>query len=617
MASLYLNIKSVTAQNEKTIEYLKAMANTLLEGKYPSATAGNLHELMFDYKDGEFSSTIQIDDVDGYFIETLSQLDKSTQIQRDKFMQNLELSEGIIFFFPYQRLFDKKSIKEFNYQIDTIISKIKKIYHDRNSIPIPAVIAVSKWDSSPFYKCENEIEKAIEYIESNNFLRLAKEKIEINFSKLKVIPLSAIGKDINRLEPYNLEKPIKFFLEETYSNWIERVESLKEDKEAQFIFLSKVYFDIKVYKNGFYDRVYRELESEYSKKLFKKLDTVKNIEEYEVFEEKYRQIVNALFNTNRDKILEIKKRLTTQKKVKIFSGVSIGTMVVGVAIVVFLGWKAQTLLIKDEVELFSDIQIEYKTNNYTQALEDISDYLSAYENTVNIEHKNRVIEIKSIIEKTQIVTKAKNILNDSSFINIDEIDEIFTSFSEMGIDESELNKQLIVKKDRLLIEEEYNNFKKMLKNKIFADAIIFVESNWKSNFEEKNQVIIKNLDNKFNIEVEKLLKSISYISNIDEYNNLVNKLNKITSLKDNSQIDKLEYKASINSNNQNNIDKQLKIKNKYNYLLKNGIKNIKVSFGAQSENNEPLGFICGGEDEIILEINSIVYHFEQSDRHPS
>lgn len=612
LASLYLHSKCITAKDVKSIEYLKPLADTLGKGTYPSATSGSLYEMKFNYKDKNFNSDIQIDDVDGYFIETLSQEDKHTQVERDTFIRNVELSEGIIFFFPYQELFDEERIKEFNYQIDTIVSKLKKIYIKRDSIPIPTVIALSKWDDSPYYKSSEEDEKVVEYIESKKFLRLAKEKIESNFSQLKLIPISATGPNMNQLEPYNIEKPLEFFLKKTYANWIKKIESLNEDKEAQLIFLSKIHFDMRLYAK--YDKLYHSLEQEYSAKLFKELENVKTLKAYRAFEKKNIKLINALLSENKNKFLDIEKNLTSKRRVKRVSSSFIVVLVITLLVLGTLAWNEKTFLIKNETELFSDIETQFKTNNYDDALDNIRDYQRTYSDTINLKHKSRVIEIKSIIEKNQIVMKAKQIVNDATFNNISKIEEILTLFLEMGIDKPVLQKALSKRKKELIIEEEYRTFKDTIENSNFTDAITHIEMHFKEAYSKDSYSSIqKALDTKFNHEVEKLLKSISNITDIDEYNNLRQKRKKISELQKNNEVKKINYIPSFFSENKTEIDEKKKLEKSYtDVLLKDGVKNIKVSFGAIREENEPLGFKCGGEDEIILQIETQIYHFDKS-----
>jgi hypothetical protein len=492
---------------------------------------------------------------------------------------------------------------------------LKKFYSDRNSIPIPSVIAVSKWDNSPSYQSENEVEKAIEYIEQNTFFKLAKEKIERNFLQLKIIPLSAIGKSITDIEPYNIEKPIEFFLNETYAVWVKKIESLKNNPKEQFIFLSKVNYDMKHYDKNQYDILYKKLEREFSQKIFEELKIISNIEEYYKFEKRNQKIIKALSSANRNNILEKKNQLLKEKKnkskltsLKIFIILSI----LGVGVYFLWKWKIKEFFIKNESELFIDIEAEYKMKNYEDALDDITDYMNVYsEKKINLKHKNRVIEIKTIIKREQIISNAKRILSDINFENINEIEELCESFSSMNIDKPKLFKELMDKKNKILWKSSFNEFRGNCEKKNFNDAINFVERNWKSDFGEKNKAfIIRILNKKINDKIEKLLKSISDVYDIDEYQNLLNTLKKITLLKDNSIITKIDYTPSIQERNQKEIDNKNSIKNEYQLIVEKGISGLTVSFLATDENNEPLGFKCQGEDEIILTIDSKIYHFD-------
>jgi len=610
LSSLYLNEKSVTAQDERTIKYLKPLSEILLTGEYPSATAGNLHELMFNYKDEKFSTSIQIDDVDGYFIETLSEKDKNTQNERDRLIQNMKLSEGLIFFFPYQKDFNEKAIKEFNYQIDTIITKLRDIYADRSLIPIPVVIAVSKWDDSPYYQKENENQEALTYINSHKFLCLAKEKIELNFNLVHIVPISAIGQNINDLKPYNLNKPLKIFLEETYRNWIEKINKLQDNKEELLSFLSKVDFDMKTYNNGKYHELYKRLEEEYALKILKEVNSFKNIKEYELFEEKNRVIINSLLIKNREKLLKVKKRLSKNQKVKRFSGFTLVSSFVAITVLTLLAWNADKLLIKNETELFADIVTEYNNNNYEDAESDIEDYLSEYSNTVNLEHKQKILNFKSHIQKSTLLDEIQNIVADKNFDNPDRIDDILTSMNKLGINNKKMKSELLEVKNRIYKNQSYSDFIEQLKQKEFNEALYKVQTDWKDDYLDKNQIVVHKILNKaLNIKVKKLLDDISDINDLDEFNNLVHILNSIEKLKSNTFITKINYKASLSSENENILKDKWEEYEKYNSAFKDGILSTYISFGAEYEDNEPLGFNCESEKEIILTIDTTTYHY--------
>ncbi len=712
LASLFLNEKRVTSKDGHTIEYLKPLSDSLLEGEYPQATAGSYHELKFNYKDNNISCHIQIDDVDGYFVETMHETDEATQKQRDILLKNIKNSEGIIFFFPYEKSFNEQSIKNFNYEIDTIISKLTDMYSKYDYIPIPAVIAVSKWDRSPYFKSHDEEEKALEYIHDNKFLKLAMEKIKHNFPNLMIVPISAIGKDIHKMEPYNLVKPIQFFLKETYKLWDNKIDKLKDDKRALLIFLSKVHFDMKFYKDGKYNKMYDELEKEYATKLFSELDSVKSYEEFEKFKEENRDVISSLVPKNREKIKEIGKKLKSKQKKK---KLTIGSIVLVFFIMILVGsgtWYVKTKLMKSESELFSDISVAYKNHNYKEAMEDIARYQNDFKDTIDANQKNRVEEMKGEIsssysakldkilqnssllkqydeleilqrevskfgnamDTTQIENKlaeirklkegyqkvlafskddisqlneistilnqlavhkfseaislknkfaesliamANNLISEEELDNADKLENILNAFTTLGIDSPETVQKLIDKKNGVIINGNFETLKADIKKKSYEDAILKVETEWRENYsEDKKKIIGRLLNHKFNQIVEKKLKEISGITDVDEFNKLVDAINDISNLEKRTQIAKIDYKPTKYQSNQNEYDKKYEEYKKYHDALKYGVSDIKITFGATSKDNEPLGFECdGGDDEIILKLEAVEYHYDNGDCH--
>ncbi len=606
LTSLFIDTKFLTAKDPKTIDYLKPRADQLLRGEYPSATEGNLHELKFEYKDDKFNVPLQIDDVDGHFIETLSEKDENTQRERDRFISNLKYSEGIVFFFPYQDSLNNENIKEFNYQIDTVIAQLKELYSKQDMIPIPAVIAISKWDASPYYKSSKEDEEAIKYIESHTFLRRAKEKIELNFKHLKTIPISATGPNMKELEPYNIEKPIRFFLEETFNNWVEKIDDLSKDKEAQLIFISKIYVDLKLYDNKKYEKLYTDLESEFSKQLFTELKQIKNIDTFNVFEEKNQKLIVALRPENQKKIDKQKISLKKNNRNKWFKYIAIILFAIGLA-----SWLGTNQFESRKAnELFESIEIKYSAHNYEGALDDIKIFQNKYPND---ENKHKVEEIKSSIEKEQVISKAQHIINDKSFDDPDEIDTILKDFSGMGIVNQKIVNALISKREAIVLNSNYVTFQNNLEKKNFEKAIMYVENNWKPEFgKEKYSLISKILNKKYNEQVENLLKSIGDISDEDEFKNLKDILSKIKSLGAEGSIKAIAYQPVLNSRNEDFRDEKEKVRDRHSQSLKEGNRHSFVIFGTSSTENEPLGFICGGEDEIILQIDTKVYHYDNN-----
>ena len=706
LASLFLNEKSVTSQDGHTIEYLKPLADSLLGGGYPQATAGTLHELKFNYRDKDVSCHVQIDDVDGYFVETMHKEDENTQKQRDRLIKNIKHSEGIIFFFPFEEIFNEESIKNFNYEIDTIISQLTSMYSKHNHIPIPAVIAVAKWDKSPHFKSEDEDKKALEYINSNQFLKLAKEKIEHNFPNLLIVPISAIGQDIGKMEPYNLRKPLRFFIDETYRLWEKKIKSFKNKKDS-LKFLSRIHFDMTFYKDGIYNEQYSQLEKEFSDEILLKSNKVKNYIKFTKLEEEYKEIIPYLLKENREKIKEIGKKLKSKQTIK---KVSWGTgVIVTISLLTMgaMGWYVKTKLLKTESELFSDIKVEYEHKSYHDAMEDIAIYQKKFKDTLNIEHKNSVEEIKNKISlyyklkfnnilnnnslltqynqltllyaevddfnavidtssikhkykeikklkdgyekivgfsiddltnlseistvlnqlftykfkeiesleenfKNSVVSMANNLIDETEIDDFDKIDEILNAFTALNIDSEELVKKLIDKKNMIQINNQYQELKETINSLSYEDAILKVESDWKDRYSEDKVNIIRNiLSKKFNDEVEKILKKIPIsIGDIDDYNDLRIKLIKVEKLRDNTLIRKIGYKSKFTSDNNSKYKEKLLSLQAYSSLLQNGISNVKITFGTNNKENEPLGFECSSEGQIVLTVESTKYDYE-------
>ena len=707
LASLFLNEKSVTSKDGHTIEYLQPLSDSLLGGKYPQATAGTLHELKFNYKDEDISCQIQIDDVDGHFVETLHKEDDTTQKQRDILIQNIKNSEGIIFFFPFEENFKEESIKSFNYEIDTIISKIAEMYNNHDHIPIPAVIALSKWDNSPDFKAENEDEKVLDYIERNKFLKLAKEKIEHHFPNLSIIPISAVGKDMEQMNPYNLEKPLRFFIDETYRLWEKKIESLKGNDKDLLKYLSKIYFDMKFYKNGKYNTMYTDIEKKFADEIELKSNKLQDYMQFTQVQEEYQNITPYLLQSDRDKLEEIGKKLKskqTLKKASWGTGIIIAISLLGLGVA---GWYVKSKVLKTENELYSDLVVEYENHNYPDAMEDVSDYQDKFKDTLDTEHKNRVEEIKNrivrhynlklekILSSNSLLTQydelnvlnseiddfdnmntlriknkykkikelkkgyekifsfsienmtdldeiskvlnelssynfketvslkenfeasllsvANNLIAEKELSDTDKIDNLLGAFTALNIDNQEVVKRLIDKKNNVEKNNKYNALKSDISDKNYKETISKVESDWSDEYDVQQTEIIKHiLVKKFNDKVEHILKKTpSYVEDIDEYNDLKKKSSKIDFLEKNTIIEKIKYIPTLNSDNSLKYQEKLNILKIFSKVLKDGVSNVKITFGTNREENEPLGFECSSEGQIILQIDTTIYNYEE------
>ena len=282
LSTLFGMEQSIATANKETTEYLKANWNEISNGDLPSATSSRIITLEFEYKTDTYSVGFYIDDYDGYFVETLSTDEEQTQEDRDKLRKNIKEAEGLLFFFPFEKTFDEKALERFRYEINTFIQLIKDIYPDQKDLPIPAVIAVSKWDRSPDFGGENQHQKAAEYLDSVESYRTAIAMIKSFFADVIVEPVSSFGNSDDgvhpvkgRIEPYNLRGPFDYFLDITFHKFEKRATDLQTDKNLQtlYAFLTAIYNDVRFYKEGKLIKLHSEVEAEYASEVIHQLKT--------------------------------------------------------------------------------------------------------------------------------------------------------------------------------------------------------------------------------------------------------------------------------------------------------------------------------------------------------
>ncbi len=388
--TVYLTMLSmrpeIGAKDPKTIEYLKPLRNKLRNKETLSASNLGIWELLFNYNDRghKYSVEFQIDDYDGKFVEQLST--KEDADYKQKLMENIEESEGIIFFLPYSAEFDSIKLENVRDEIDLFIETVKKIYPNKKSLPIPVTLAVTKWDLSPDFKDKQEDKKAEEYIDSISTLKNIKEKIENYFSHIQIIPLSSF-------KDHNLLRPIDFFLDKTFATWEEKINTLKQEKndEDLLVFLKEILFDIQHYKDGEYVKMYDELEEKIYITLEGQANSIEKFAAYEEFLKNKNELIVSLKNEHQHTFGSIEKKLKAKKRRKnnlMFLGVA--TVFFGIGYIVY----AQGVEKKEEM-LFASIEKAFEHQNDKDLLPMLSQYKKEYGNKIDELHYKRVVEIEN------------------------------------------------------------------------------------------------------------------------------------------------------------------------------------------------------------------------------
>jgi len=269
-----------TAQDDTTT-YIKMQRNLLEAGKLPQATASTMRELFFRYTGDHHKVDFSVDDYDGSFIESLSSSETSDDESREALKARIQESEGLLFFMPYETQQDEEALSNFEYEINTIISLVEEITQGKYAtLPIPAVICVSKWDRSPDYKKEGEKDAVITYLDNNSYYRRACSKIKKLFEHVSIQPISAFGSTADgthpnkgKIDPYKLEEPLNYCLVKTFQRYEQKIEAYQQsnDDVALFDYLFELYDDLKHHKDGEYCRLYDQMELKLSSELLSQI----------------------------------------------------------------------------------------------------------------------------------------------------------------------------------------------------------------------------------------------------------------------------------------------------------------------------------------------------------
>jgi len=416
--------KEISAINEVTINYLDQIKDET------QATSISYTELFFNYKNNEFNIEFQIDDYDGNFVETWhnSSINKE---YKDKLTEYVKESEGIFIFLPFENKHDNEKFARMEKETDIFINTIKEEYgEEHNLLPIPIVFLVSKWDNSPDFKTDNELDKVKEYLTSNKSLQLIQEKVMQHFESFEVMPISS-EKD------HNMLNPIQYALEVTFKRWEDIIKKLQEkgDREELLDYIKEKLYDIKFYKEGKYKELYEEIEAEIAPKYIQEVQTIDNIAELKSYINKNRTVLDALSDKNQNIITDKKEQLQTRaKKKKIIISLS-AAIILGISAYGFTIYST----IQKEENLFKNIGVEYQHKNYIKTLTDIEQYYQVFKSTQNKQHYDKLKLIQEELKlkiREDIQSDFKNLEDTNSLVKswdmINKIKNTMTTFKISG-----------------------------------------------------------------------------------------------------------------------------------------------------------------------------------------
>ena len=462
LSTLFGLESTVASANKETLKYLEDNWKLLRKGNVPSATSGRIMRLEFEYRSDLYAANFTIDDYDGYFVETLSSDDEHTQDDRDRLKTNIKEAEGLLFLFPFEKKHDDEALERFQYEIDTFIQLIKEIYPNRRDLPIPTIIAVSKWDQSPYFKAEDEKEQAIAYVNTIESYKSAMTKINSFFSHVEVQTISSFGKSQDgihpvegEIEPYRLTTPFDYFLSVTFQKFEEKVAELKTagDNPSLFRFLSMIYDDVKFYKDAILIEEYEKIEKDYAYDVIDKLKSAPDPgEQRQILDEHiylYENLRDKELIREIDTLVKSRKVQSTKKKV-IICGVTVFILLLG--IYCFGAYKAyikehNTFMAIKHLDLKAnpgDFIVkcrkyleDYKSKSFFLPITDISDHRKIIGESLSSAQINIATNLKDTFEvlrdgdlTTDTLAKLNDLVTMANLFPDLEISLRITSFSE-------------------------------------------------------------------------------------------------------------------------------------------------------------------------------------------
>jgi hypothetical protein len=265
-----------------------------------------------------------------------------------------------------------------------------------------------------------------------------------------------------------------------------------------------------------------------------------------------------------------------------------------------------------------DITTLNKLNNNYHQVTDLINQISMdnIDEEVGTQILNLVNEFKNYLEyqtlygllNQKVEAIGDNLLTSNDATDIDNIQKLLNFISQLEINNSQLVEKLNNKYQELQNLLRYNSFKDDLRDKDFSDATQYIKKNYKSSYDSKQDEIQNILQNKFQIYISDIINSSpESINNEENLKILKQKIDAIEDVLDN-KVDKINFTPELN----NLADKYENMKKLYDKYNAPAII-TSISFSANVENNEPLGFKCGGinsDDDIIININEYNYNYK-------
>jgi hypothetical protein len=263
LTTLFGKAASIRTANDATTQILQADWKRLEHGEtWPEATGLGVRELAFRYRGPDYEIDLNINDYDGQLTEVLSAAASDPDVAENlaKFRTMVRSASGLIFLFPFGEDTDLDRMRKFRDEINTFLELVESkdaVTHDRSSIPV--VLAVNKWDKSPYFGAPDEVEAAERELTNAPIYRDAVAKLRAFIPNIRIVPVAvqapsgdARPGSPDPIQPHNLVEPIRYIVDFIFERFEAQYRSLSasggDQDKAKFILLNQYRKEIRGYK---------------------------------------------------------------------------------------------------------------------------------------------------------------------------------------------------------------------------------------------------------------------------------------------------------------------------------------------------------------------------------
>jgi outer membrane protein assembly factor BamD (BamD/ComL family) len=182
---------AVVFRDNDTINHLEAIWSTLVQGDLPPATALTLPtEIRMELNTAGLSWNLNTQDYAGALVQ---RSETGVPELKEGVREWLKSCHAILLFIGIDA--DERSLRERHNELDLLITELKKLSLDGNTIARPLALLLTKWDihGPPSHDLAQERERAWEFLGTNSSFKQIAESLRKCGDRVEIFPVSSFG----------------------------------------------------------------------------------------------------------------------------------------------------------------------------------------------------------------------------------------------------------------------------------------------------------------------------------------------------------------------------------------------------------------------------------------